>query len=207
MLYWCFTFFLAFLFPFSLGVSGYLLKEVQLHSVEWSLIFFSLLVTLILIRKTTVLQVVYILFHEISHAIAALISKGEIYEIKVNRNFGYVKSDKNNLIIRLAPYLLPLLPILSVAFVGIVKLIFKIYFYELDHFFLDKFFLLVTSALFFSTTYYNFYLLKSETTDVNSQQVLFSLVLIANTYTVSSALTIAVYFTLDTFIQSMPTIL
>lgn len=174
-----------------------------MHSDQWLLVFFSFLITIILIKKTLILQAIYILFHEISHAIAALISKGEIHEIKISSDFGYVKSDKNNLIIRLAPYLLPLLPILTILLICTIKFIMKVYFSKIEPFLLDKVFLAMISALLFSTTYYNFYLLKSETTDIDPKQVLFSLVLIANTYTLSVSLTIAAYFALNKFIQNL----
>ena len=189
--------FLVCLFPFSLKASSQFLSGVDLSLKEIVLISLSFIISFLVIKKTVFLQVIYILFHEISHTIAAILSKGKIHKIKVTRDLGYVKSDKSNLVIRLAPYLFPLLPMIMVILMGFIKLIVGIYYPLFNQSFLNDFFLVVIFVFLFSTTYYNFYLIKSETTDIDQKQVLFSILLIANTYTITTSLVIAYCFSIN----------
>ncbi len=50
----------------------------------------------------------YVLGHELSHAIAIIISLGKIHDFKIDVDGGYVETDANNFFIALAPYFLPL---------------------------------------------------------------------------------------------------
>lgn len=49
----------------------------------------------------------YVLAHELSHAIAAMIFGGKILAVNLSEKNGSVKTDKDNIIIRLVPYCVP----------------------------------------------------------------------------------------------------
>jgi hypothetical protein len=57
----------------------------------------------------------YVLSHELMHAIATLISGGRIRSIKVSSKGGSVATTKNNIFIALSPYFLPLYTIIVVV--------------------------------------------------------------------------------------------
>lgn len=50
----------------------------------------------------------YVLGHELTHAIAALISFGRVQSVHVDMSGGYVETDADNLFIALSPYFVPL---------------------------------------------------------------------------------------------------
>ncbi len=49
----------------------------------------------------------YVFMHEMTHALAALLCGGRVADISVRKNTGYVKMDKSNVFIALAPYFVP----------------------------------------------------------------------------------------------------
>ncbi len=49
----------------------------------------------------------YVFMHEVTHALAALLCGGRVADISVRKNTGYVKMDKSNVFIALAPYFVP----------------------------------------------------------------------------------------------------
>lgn len=55
-----------------------------------------------------VLMYAYVLGHELTHAIAALICFGKVQAICVDLDGGYVDTDKDNLFVSLSPYFVPL---------------------------------------------------------------------------------------------------
>jgi hypothetical protein len=57
----------------------------------------------------------YVLSHELMHAIAALISGGRVKSIKVSSKGGSVTTTKSNIFIALSPYFLPLYTIIVAA--------------------------------------------------------------------------------------------
>ena len=64
----------------------------------------------------------YVLGHEATHALFVYICLGRVAEFKVNREGGYIVTDKNNLLISLSPYFVPIysmLVILGFAIAGI----------------------------------------------------------------------------------------
>ncbi len=50
----------------------------------------------------------YVLGHELSHALATVLSGGSVATLKVTLEGGYVITDKNNFVIALAPYFFPI---------------------------------------------------------------------------------------------------
>jgi hypothetical protein len=54
----------------------------------------------------------YVLSHELCHAIAVWLSGGKVKDIKVKSNGGFVISNKSSAWISLAPYIIPLYPII-----------------------------------------------------------------------------------------------
>ncbi len=58
---------------------------------------------------------VYVLGHELTHALAVYLHAGTVYRFHVSHRGGHIVSDKNNWIISLAPYFLPLYSLLWIA--------------------------------------------------------------------------------------------
>lgn len=56
----------------------------------------------------TILVYVYVLGHELTHAIAAKLCGGHLQRISIDVNGGYVETDADNLFIALSPYFVPL---------------------------------------------------------------------------------------------------
>ncbi len=78
--------------PFWLGIAMYVLFQV---------IFFKPMST-------------YVFGHELTHALAGLLSGAQIKKFKVSRNKGSVTLTKNNIFITLAPYFVPIYPIIII---------------------------------------------------------------------------------------------
>ena len=55
-----------------------------------------------------VLIYVYVLGHELTHAVAAVISFGRVQTLRIDLDGGYVETDADNLFIALSPYFVPL---------------------------------------------------------------------------------------------------
>ncbi len=94
-------------------------------------------------RKSQNLSKIYILLHELSHAIAGVLKGNRIKKIKISKNYGYVSfSKKPDKLTTIFPYIFPILNIIfAVVYVGI-NIIFNLSLY--------KFFLFIqASALMF----------------------------------------------------------
>lgn len=65
----------------------------------------------------------YVLGHELTHALAALLCMGKVQALSVDIDGGYVDTDKDNLFVSLAPYFVPLWMLLWLACVCVVNLI------------------------------------------------------------------------------------
>ena len=78
--------------PFWLGIATYVLFQI---------IFFKPMST-------------YVFGHELTHALAGLLSGAQIKKFKVSRNKGSVTLTKNNIFITLAPYFVPIYPIIII---------------------------------------------------------------------------------------------
>ena len=70
-----------------------------------------------------ILVFTYVLGHELTHAIAALMCFGKVEALSVDIDGGYVDTDKDNLFVSLAPYFLPLWMLLWLGVLFIANLI------------------------------------------------------------------------------------
>ncbi len=84
---------------------GFWLSVPVWFSLVGCLLFVSLKISLVL---ESALVYVYVLGHELTHALAALISFGKVQSVHVDRTGGYVETDADNLFIALSPYFVPL---------------------------------------------------------------------------------------------------
>lgn len=55
-----------------------------------------------------ILIYVYVLGHELTHAVATIVSFGRVHRLCIDLGGGYVETDKDNLLIALSPYFVPL---------------------------------------------------------------------------------------------------
>ncbi|MEM6821713.1 MAG: hypothetical protein AAF558_07225 [Verrucomicrobiota bacterium] len=173
-------FFIALiLLPFLWG-SLVALKEIILLTAEnqvpsQPLLFFLsgfvlwILCYLTLPRPNTL----YVLQHEATHAVAIWLSGGKLREFHVGSEGGHVVSDKTSAWISLAPYLVPLYPVIA-GLSWAIALWISPKLEAWTHFFL--FFWGIIWSFHFCFT---ISLLKTEQTDFSSQGYLFSWTLIA----------------------------
>lgn len=77
--------------------------------VWYSLLGVATFWALIMVRIVTpILVYIYVLGHELTHAIAAVLSAGRVQRLRIDLNGGYVETDADNLFIALSPYFVPL---------------------------------------------------------------------------------------------------
>lgn len=114
---------------------------------------------------------IYVLGHELTHAIMAKAMGGKVFDFKATRNGGYVVTDKSNFWIALAPYFWPLYSIGVIAVYGGVSI-----FYNLQAYTPVLFGLLgLTWAFHFSFT---LWMIPKGQTDLTAHGTFFSLVVI-----------------------------
>ncbi len=65
---------------------------------------------------------IYILAHELTHAIWGLLSGARVSKVKINATNGYVKLSKSNLLITLAPYFFPFYTIIVILIALITRI-------------------------------------------------------------------------------------
>lgn len=168
--------------PFNLYFCIFIVKKIYSVSLtNLFSIFIALTLTFLLIKYTKVLQIIYIFFHEISHSIPTSLFKGRVFEFKVKLDRGHIKSDINNIWIRLAPYLIPVLPILLL----ILYYLFLVYlrhhlgedFQQQEKF---SFFIFIITLFFCSTSFYNWKLIFKKTSDIEEKETFLSLIIIIN---------------------------
>jgi len=92
-----------------------------LPSMVWSIAGFFLFVILFFIFGAPVKS--YILEHELSHMLFAVLSGTKIRRVSFSRSNAYVKTDRVNLFIALAPYSLPLYTLFVILVYKIVQLL------------------------------------------------------------------------------------
>ncbi len=171
--------------PFVIYYLIIMAKQIDFSLEKIKYAFWGLVLSLVILSFSSFLQWVYIFFHELSHAISAIIFKGQIIDFKVRRDAGHIKSDKENIFIRLAPYIFPLACYL-ILLVHYLVLIYTRYFTgEIKDFYLGYF--LIT---FFYTvvTFYNIKLILKETSDIDRDKLLLSFSMILNFYSFFSVL-------------------
>ena len=129
----------------------------------------------------------YILEHELSHVLFALMSGVKIKSVSIRKNEGYVKTERINMVIALAPYSFPLY---TLALIGIYKI--------LTNFFLNPlltaiFYLIIGVSLSFhviATIHY----VQIDQPDMKRYGYFSSLVFIFTWSLIVAALTIALMF-------------
>lgn len=84
---------------------GFWLSVPVWFSVVGALLFVSIKIALVL---EAALVYVYVLGHELTHALAAWVSFGKVQSVHVDTSGGYVETDADNLFIALSPYFVPL---------------------------------------------------------------------------------------------------
>ena len=114
---------------------------------------------------------IYVLGHELTHAVWAWLFGAEVRRLKVTSNGGHVVITKTNFLIALAPYFFPLYAVLVVVVYVIGHLIWN------WHQFLALFDLFLGAAYAFHLTL-TAHILKTRQTDITDQGYLFSAVII-----------------------------
>ena len=114
---------------------------------------------------------IYVLGHELTHAVWAWLFGGQVKKIKVTSSGGHVHITKTNFLIALAPYFFPLYAVLVVAVFAIGHLIWN------WQRFLALFDLFLGAAYAFHITL-TAHILKTRQTDITDQGYLFSAVVI-----------------------------
>jgi len=114
----------------------------------------------------------YVLGHELTHALWALLMGARVGGLKVKKTGGQVRTSKINWFITLAPYFFPFYAMLFIALFFLAHAI-----WHFDHFLWILFFL-VGLGWSFHVTFTLMMLLTVKQTDVTSQGVLFSAVVI-----------------------------
>ena len=64
----------------------------------------------------------YVLGHELTHALFVLLCGGKITEFRVRTEGGHIVTNKNNILISLSPYFVPFYSVLTVAAFGLIGL-------------------------------------------------------------------------------------
>ncbi|MFC1504205.1 hypothetical protein ACFL6D_02185 [Spirochaetota bacterium] len=143
----------------------------------------------------------YILGHELTHAFFVLLFSGEVFKIMVKKDYGYTKTDKNNIIIRLGPYFLPL----WIIFILIIFYIIKIFIISREGIVVIYFnyaFYIVYSLLYAIFIYYNLYLLKRNPQDLRESGVFLSVTFTINLFILFMNLSLYLFLQSDRIINS-----
>lgn len=74
--------------------------------------------------------VTYVFGHELTHVLWVLLFRGKIDSMKISRKGGYIKTNRKNFLILLAPYFFPLYTLLVILANIIIS-----YFYNIDRYF------------------------------------------------------------------------
>jgi len=114
---------------------------------------------------------IYVLGHELTHAVWAWLFGGQVKKIKVTSTGGHVHITKTNFLIALAPYFFPLYAVLVILVFVIGHLIWD------WHQYLAWFDLLLGAAYAFHVTL-TAHILKTQQSDITDQGYLFSAVVI-----------------------------
>ena len=89
----------------ALGEWGFWMSDSVWFTMVGVLVFVSLTVMKLL---EPLLMYLYVLGHELTHAIAILLSFGTVRDFKFDTNGGYVETESDNIFIALSPYFVPL---------------------------------------------------------------------------------------------------
>ena len=89
----------------TVGQLSFWLSEPVWYSLLGAGAFCALIISRV---ANPVLIYIYVLGHELTHAIAAVISLGHVQTLRIDLDGGYVETDADNLFIALSPYFVPL---------------------------------------------------------------------------------------------------
>lgn len=179
-------------------LSFFFISSIDFQWYKVKFLIWGVGIFLLLNFYTTIPKRLYIFFHELSHAIAAVFFSAKIFEFKVTKEEGYIKSDKSNIVIRLSPYFLPLASYI-ILLIHFATLIYFRHYYNYDGTYPLTFFLV---GFFFTTTcYYNIRLILQETSDINREQLILSFLLIFNFFFLTSSVLFFLLFSSETVID------
>jgi len=129
----------------------------------------------------------YVLGHELTHALFVYLSFGRVADIKVTRQGGYIITNKSNVLIALSPYFVPF----WTSVVLLIALPINYFFPGIPHF--EKgLFLLIGSTWGFHL-FWTMWMIPRDQPDLKENDTLFSLVVIylANIIVVSALVCLA----------------
>jgi len=135
--------------------------------VAWTLFFLG---TMWIFGEPRMLRV-YVLGHELTHALWAWALGGKIYGFKATRDGGYVETNRTNFWIALTPYFHPLFPILVIELYGAASL-----FYDMSNYTPVLFGLLGLTWAFHSS--FTLWMIPKGQSDLTSHGTIFSLLVI-----------------------------
>jgi hypothetical protein len=127
----------------------------------------------------------YVLAHELTHAVWALLMGARVSDLRVSKSGGQVKTSKTNWVITLAPYFFPFYAMLFIALFYIAHAIWGLERY------MAVLFSLVGLGWSFHVTFTLMMLMTVQQPDVKSQGFLFSMVVIYSMNLLTIALTTA----------------
>jgi hypothetical protein len=162
-----------FLIPVCLAAVAGLMSQVFSLGGSYSLIYFITGFLSYLILQTFVFTPfrIYILGHELTHALWSVAFGGKVKKLKVFKNRGEVQLTRVNFLITLAPYFFPFYTFLILAIYYSVN-----FFYPLKSFFSLLIFLIGFSWSFHLS--FCFFSLRKEQSDLQKGGMFFSLVII-----------------------------
>ncbi|BBM88335.1 hypothetical protein COTS27_00014 [Spirochaetota bacterium] len=172
-----------FITPIIVGIGVILVRNTDFRGEKLVYMGLGSVLALLLINFTSVLRRIYIFFHEVAHMIAAVCFSARIFEFRVRESSGYIKSDKNNIFIRLAPYLLPIICYI-LLFIYYNVMIYMRYYHDHREGYSIFFFLI--GLFYVVTTVYNVKLIVQETSDIEKNEVMLSFLIILNIYFLTS---------------------
>jgi len=76
---------------------------------------------LLLAKVTDTLLLLYVLGHEMTHAMFVYLCGGRISDLRFSADGGYIMTNKSNILIALAPYFVPFWSVVAVAIYGFVN--------------------------------------------------------------------------------------
>ena len=161
-----------------------MISSIELTSEKAKFFLWGLAFSILLNKFSSIPKRIYIFFHELSHVIAAIFFSAKIFAFHIGSDEGYIQSNKSNLVIRLAPYLFPILSWI-ILFIHFAILIYAKYYFNYNGTILFTFFLI---GFFFSTTcYFHAKLILQETSDIDREKLMLSFLIIFNAFFLSSS--------------------
>ena len=139
-------------------------------------------------RRNRLLMWLYVAGHELTHALFALICRGQVSKIHITADGGHILTNRNNFLITLSPYIFPFYTALTIAVWGILAWRF-VQFADTDYFWLYG---LIGFTWMFHATY-TVWMLRQRQTDVewNGRLFSFNVILLVNLLVISSFIILA----------------